>query len=238
MVGPRTRCRLEREIYLIRIRFKADIWKGREEMSKRLKAECIRLEKKYFQDLTLTDKGIRSKFKHGWSIGVPVISIRDVSINLKDIVGPFEVEDGNAGNYDKNKNRIELKRLLVVRCAKERTRDILLHEMIHAYLDQIEKFRHGQSWRPEGQNIEQILLAHLVISLKERLGNDFDRVFTIISDSRFWVDGHSLLFVLKSLDIDLRSDYPLGSILGYDREECLSCDVADAVQMLDEREFK
>ncbi len=103
--------------------------------------------------------------------------------------------------------------LKCIEISERRNKDdvVLLHEMIHAYEYML------------AENTE-IHKQYLVIDLYEKI---FDRIprlkeiimfdaHTIMAEKSGRV--HGPLFLLKSLDLDLKLDKPLGSVYGYGRE--------------------
>lgn len=83
---------------------------------------------------------------------------------------------------------------------------ILLHEMIHAYESMLSDYK-----------IEH---EYLIVKLYQKLLPKIPSLIKIIeSDINIINREHTVLFLLKSLDIDLMLKLPLGSIYGYGREE-------------------
>ena len=92
---------------------------------------------------------------------------------------------------------------------KKELKNILIHEMIHAY---------ECALPPTAQ---QLLVLFLYQKLSKRLGKrKLDKIITI--DQHLILNVHTLLFLLKSLTIDLARKLPLGTIFGYDRLEYFS----------------
>jgi hypothetical protein len=81
----------------------------------------------------------------------------------------------------------------------------ILHEMIHAY-----EMMLGD------ESLNQYVVIKLYNELSSKI-SDLDEYIQI--DSHVLIKEHSLLFMLKSLDLDLRLKLKLGSIYSYGREE-------------------
>lgn len=92
---------------------------------------------------------------------------------------------------------------------------VLLHEMIHFY---------------ESVVNEQPLYFHdaLLWSLYSNLKGKIPELDTIISnnahimiESNLFSEGglHDVLFLLKSFNLDIKMEYPLGTVFGYGRED-------------------
>ena len=69
-----------------------------------------------------------------------------------------------------------------------------------------------------------ILLFSLYDDLRKRVPDLRDRIIAhthLISSEKVLLSGgeHDLLFFLKSIDLDLRCGYPLGTVCGYGRDE-------------------
>jgi len=81
---------------------------------------------------------------------------------------------------------------------------VLLHEMIHIYNHLL---------------ICERLDDYVLIRLYEKLQPLFKNLYDIIDlDNHILNNEHSLLFLLKSLDLDFRAGFDFGTIYGYDRE--------------------
>ena len=92
---------------------------------------------------------------------------------------------------------------------------VVLHEMIHAYVG---LFREG---KPHMSliGIAELLLVRLYADLQKRIPDLDKRIIdhqNMIGDEIFVQHGpHDLLFFLKSLDLDLQLNLPLGSVCSY-----------------------
>ena len=94
-------------------------------------------------------------------------------------------------------------------------RRVILHEMIHAYENILDNTNYS------------VLKENLLIALYRKLSpeiSDLDQRIAIHSElwgqTNVMNSGgkHGLLFFLKSLDLDIRCSYPLGTVCGYGRD--------------------
>lgn len=116
------------------------------------------------------------------------------------------------GGYFKDEEQI-----LCIAEGKTEKDNIILHEMIHMYESNLNKqplFYHDT------------LLWALYNDLKEKiehLGEIVSGHAHILVGQSIYNQGgeHDILFLLKSLDLDLKMGYPLGTVFGYDMEEIL-----------------
>lgn len=87
-------------------------------------------------------------------------------------------------------------------------KNIILHEMIHAYESIL------------FPSFREFLILYLYDLLIKKLG--YKKLWKYIrTDNHVLYRVHSPLFLLKSLELDLKLKYPLGTIYGYGREELL-----------------
>ena len=122
----------------------------------------------------------------------------------------FVIDDNGeiAGCTDLRERTISITRSNV------KNKSVVLHEMIHAY----ERILHDSN---------PILLENIMLSLYLKLSPlipDLDKRIKIHSElcgqqELARIGGyHGLTFFLKSLDLDIRCGYPLGTICGYGRD--------------------
>jgi len=177
---------------------------------KKLMSEALTYEEQYFKDMTMQSKSIQEHYMcHMENDGEivktnygdpPYISICDWKIvekKLRNRIGfcyPRDLE-------------IAIKQGLSPRERKL----TFLHEMIHAYEAEL-RFQHANS--------KELILIFLYKNLIKRLGEKKANSFLkTASKSIFWVSSHSILFTLKSLDLDIRLKLPFGSVFCYGRED-------------------
>lgn len=92
---------------------------------------------------------------------------------------------------------------------------VVLHEMIHVYECILET--------SVNQHYRDIIAFALYNDLSNKIDDLFDRIVShshTISNNQVLLSGgeHGILFYLKSLDLDLRLRLPLGTIMGYGRD--------------------
>jgi hypothetical protein len=103
-------------------------------------------------------------------------------------------------------------------------REIILHQMIHAYEDLLLRDGEYSYWRHLAHDI---LLFCLHNKLKTKITNLNKKIIEyghFLTQERITTDGgfHGILFFLKSLDLDLRLGMKLGTVCGYGRDEFLN----------------
>lgn len=116
-----------------------------------------------------------------------------------------ELEDGTLGCFE----RLEYR--LTVKPGCEERDSVILHEMIHMYqavLDSLPLFFHD------------VVLWCLYKSLRDKVTDLDARIMGhghILNETAILNAGgrHDILFLLKSFDLDLRMEYPLGTVFGY-----------------------
>ena len=101
---------------------------------------------------------------------------------------------------------------------KNRLKFTLLHELIHVYEALYEEFKYCEIYK-------QWLCIYLYESIKKRIGEklikkilEYELNYFIFRESRYR-SFHSLLFLFKSLDLDLYLGKRFGTVYGYGREE-------------------
>ena len=91
---------------------------------------------------------------------------------------------------------------------------VILHEMIHAYISNFKGDRLAVF-------LECLLLRlynELKIKIPDLDGRIINHAHTIRQEDFYGHGSHGLLFFLKSLDLDLRLNLPLGSVCSYGRD--------------------
>jgi len=182
--------------------------------AEKLKKCALECEKLYFEDFTFREDSIAGDIYN---------SVKDIMANRKREIKSrsriptmkkvnFKLQEpkteNSEGTYNPSENTITI---------HPGYNDLwtLLHEMIHAYEHQL-KFVQGE-----------ILTVRLYSKLKEKIKN-LDLVLTAwahcenqqLQDEE---NDHAILFLLKSLDLDLRLNLPMGAIIGFhsDRRDSL-----------------
>lgn len=180
-----------------------------------LKAMLMSFENKYFKDLTLQDTVLQKQllshlFESDSKESVlpnpetkkisKLLSIEFYNVKIRDF------DEGTEGLHNANTKTIYLSKRLE---GEQRISSTLLHEMLHAYEYRIHRAFHS---------LYQPLLIHTYEDLKRNLGEQkFGQVMTNLPrEVRSTLDGHSLFFWLKSLELDLKLDYKPGTVAGFD----------------------
>lgn len=171
----------------------------REEL--KLLEKAIDMEEKYFSDMTLKDyceKLGRYQVKHEgeW-----------IDITDSEYLNGVDISDGwrfkIARDLDCLGRCNSKERLIEINESNKDDETTLLHELIHAY----------ESMLSEG------FKQYLLIDLYERLLPQVPRLKELLTSEMHCFSyrriGHTPLFILKSLDLDLRLNRPLGTIYGY-----------------------
>ena len=170
--------------------------------SSKLMCEALTYEDQYFKDMTMKHRSIEEPYTN--FDNPPSISIVDWKIVEKKL----RKREGycNAHNLE-----IVLKQGVP---SKER-KLTLLHEMIHAYEAELK-------WANQ-LNIRELVFIFLYKNLMKRLGDKkANSLLKTVSQSIFWTSRHSILFILKSLDLDIRLKLPFGSVVAYGRTDFFS----------------
>jgi hypothetical protein len=174
----------------------------RTEDEARLFSNAIGLQEKYFKDMTLEKYAKQLTKYQDVNTGQIIINGFDQTVNLNISSWRFNiVEDsvdyGGCCNY--------LERVIKIPESNKNDKFTLLHEMIHAFEWMLSQ---------ECETYKQFLIVELYKKLVLKIPNLNKLMLTDIH-SIFHI--HSVLFMLKSLDLDLRLKRPLGSIYAYGR---------------------
>ena len=180
--------------------------------------KMLTYEERYFKDMTLNAKEIQNLFmcyqksdKGKWvktTLGeTPYISLGYWKITERRVRG--------CDGYCKSK---DLEIVIKKGMSEKEQRITLLHEMIHALEDEL------TCTGGCNEVMREILLLYLYKKIVKRLGyKKTDTLMRAMTSSIFWYDvagsGHSILFTLKSLDLDIRLHLPYGSIFAYGRTD-------------------
>ena len=164
----------------------------------------------YFQDMTLKDDKMQKMFDC-FMEGVPFRSLNKWTFSFTN---KKPIPTGASGLCVSDETRIYVP--IIFRKDDERRKEILLHEMIHAYIHELNNIMRT------GDTITQWLVIHFYQEMIEKLGKArTDDIISIVSDSYFWQDNHDFLFMLKSFDLDLLLKWPLCTTFDSDRVEIL-----------------
>jgi len=172
---------------------------------------ALNYEDKYFKDMTMELEAIKNNYmiylKKGdkfvkTNLGdPPFITIADWKIIEKDTL---DCE----GKCDCKKLEILIKKGLSPKDKKT----TILHEMIHAYEEELQLSQQGKP--------REIVFLYIHNIIIKRLGiKNTNKLLKQAQSSLFWVDDHSILFTMKSLELDLRLKLPFGSIFAYGKTD-------------------
>jgi hypothetical protein len=93
---------------------------------------------------------------------------------------------------------------------------VILHEMVHAYINLFKQSKYKII-----ETLFECLLLRIYNDLKTKIPDLENRIIghthTIKQEDFNGMGSHGLLFYLKSLDLDLRLGFPLGTVCGYGR---------------------
>ena len=185
----------------------------------RLQEKMMEYEEAYFEDFTLKPDSILRDF-----ICFEVKDDSDKWVEIAEDLPdtglfycvPYVIKiadlDGAAGEYD-----IE-SRTITIGSEYVDDQKVILHEMIHAYINLFENSKYAII-----ATLLECLLLRLYTELKTKISNLDGRIIDhahVIGQEDFRGKGaHGLLFFLKSLDLDIRLDLPLGSVCSYGRDD-------------------
>jgi hypothetical protein len=184
------------------------------ENSAEIQERALYLEKQYFTDLLLKDyeqelgvyKAL-SGTKRRWAQALDA-GFDEIALGLSIYNWSFEPTDNLMDDTGAPCEGICDPKVNTIWIDAENLHDdtTLLHEMIHAYDSVLYKKFSSQR-------------DYVVLRLYEALKNQIPDLLQLISvDLNSGNITHSLLFILKSLDLDLRLDKPLGTVYSYGRE--------------------
>ena len=186
-----------------------------------LRRLAIQAEDEYFGDLTLRDyPGITAKLAEEYDDGGYLLHLPSVEHVALFSIGTFDDGDTTGCYYRKTKS---------ITLATEDGGGIpynnLLHEMIHFYIHELEGDRADESGssRPD-QSLKQYIAVKLWLKLSESVPDLDQRAQDFVEltdhDELEHKGGeHDLLFFLKSLELDVKCGYPLGTVFGYGRAD-------------------
>jgi hypothetical protein len=170
----------------------------------KLRIMMLRYEQQYFKDLALKSAPLaRGLLRDNEDDGSNTegISLNGWSIKTKDRIRKDSDLDGIC--------RVSSRTILLKKgLPKRRIVPVLLHEMIHAYEFQLSQPR------------RELILVYLYGRLAKKLGEPRLQAFIDLhTHGALYVPDHSLLFLLKSLDLDVRLKKAFGTVAAYGRME-------------------
>lgn len=181
-------------------------WRNRTPEQYELQVLCFDCEQEYFEDMLLEDGSLLN------DIIKTVLDYTDgIFLGIDGKLRLYIVDDSDFnGCFYGNEEKIEINRQYI------HDKSVILHELIHYYEHQLE-----EEFPPF---IRELLVLELynkllppISDLKERIFNHCE-LYTY--EKTFRGSGeHGVLFFLKSLDLDIRCGYPLGTVCGYGRDK-------------------
>ena len=207
---------MEDSIFEDDIKMEYILWRhSADEREKKLYNTILDYQEEYFKDMTLQSDSILHDFLHtefadeegdfhaaSSVVQMKMSSIENYYYRIKIIDTPKPI------------GRINYKdRVIEFSPQSSEMPDVIMHEMIHAYEDSLGE--HPAYYR-------DILFLCLYKDLSSRIENldSYILKFSSLVDlENIQMRGgrHSILFFLKSLDIDLRMKYEFGTTFGYGR---------------------
>lgn len=184
----------------------AEWWNNRTPEQYALHGLCFDYEEKYFEDMCLEDGSLLN------NIIETVLNYTDgifLGIDGKLRLYIVDSDDFN-GCFYRDEQKIEISRPYI------NDKSVILHELIHYFEYQLEK-----ELQPF---IRELLILELYNKLLPQISDLKERIFNHCElysyTETFKGNGeHGVLFFLKSLDLDIRCGYPLGTVCGYDRDK-------------------
>lgn len=180
-------------------------WSNRTPEEYALQGLCFDYEEEYFEDMLLKDGSllndiieITSEITDGIFLGID--KLRLYIVNSDDFNGCFY----------RNENKIEISKDYV------NDKSVILHELIHYYEYMLEEELPSL--------IRELLVLELYNKLVPQIPDLRKRIFEHCElysyVETFKGSGqHGVLFFLKSLDLDIRCGFPLGTVCGYGRDK-------------------
>jgi len=182
----------------------------------KLQEKMLEYEEAYFEDFTLKPDSILHDFI--------AVEIEDGSGNWIECFetlpntelfcceAPYDIKIAVLDGYDGVCNTES--RTITIGPGYIDDQKVILHEMIHAYISQFK----GDQFAV----FLECLLLRLYNKLKTKIpdleGRIINHAHARTQEDFFGSGSHGLLFFLKSLDLDLRLNLPLGSVCSYGRD--------------------
>lgn len=180
-------------------------WSNRTPEEYALQGLCFDYEEEYFEDMLLKDGSLlndiietTSEITDGIFLGMD--KLRLYIVNSDDFYGCFY----------RNEGKIEISK------DYENDKSVILHELIHYYENMLEEELPSL--------IRELLVLELYNKLIPQIPDLRKRIFKHCElysyTETFKGSGqHGVLFFLKSLDLDVRCGFPLGTVCGYGRDK-------------------
>jgi hypothetical protein len=185
-----------------------DGWlKTRSHAEYELQSMALTYEEKYFSDLRLTEPSIHKKllvYQVQCDDGTWIDTSDDLNITVDDWIFKYRRSPNWLGFCD------DKHRTIYIRTGLDETKHkaALLHEMIHAYEAML-----SQPYR------EWLLLELHKRMLRRVSPAKLHRYIAASTHTIVHNNAHGILFLLKSLELDLRFRWKLGTVFGYNRQD-------------------
>ncbi len=181
-------------------------WNNRTPEECALHYMCYEYEEEYFEDMLLKDDSLLN------DIIATVSECTDgIFLGIDGCLRLYIVDDSDFyGCYYGNECKIEINRKYLT------DKSVILHELIHFYEHLLEK--------EQKPFIRELLVLELYNKLSTSIPDLKEHIFKhceLYSYTKTFQESgeHGVLFFLKSLDLDIRCGFPLGTVCGYGRNE-------------------
>lgn len=178
-------------------------WQNRTPEECGLQLHALEYEEEYFEDMLLEKNSIL------YDVSETLLEYTDdVFMGIGNVVRFYIINSNDFyGCFYCNEYKIEIDRDHV-------TKKVILHELIHYYEYQLEM---------HFPFIRELLILELYNKLLPLIADLRERIFKHCEmyshlDTFYGNGAHGVLFFLKSLDLDIRCGYPLGTVCGYGRD--------------------
>ena len=187
---------------------------------KELYYTILDFEEEYFPEMTFKADSIISKFLEYEIVeddGSFTKTYEEILSSIKYMNYRFYIKDIENYPYGQAIGQINSEeRTLIIAPEFSTDKGTILHEMIHVYVDNINNNFH--------MFYHDIFTLCLYNDLKSKVPELDNRILShthVILGQKITMQGgsHDILFFLKSLDLDLRCGYKLGTICAYGRDE-------------------
>lgn len=189
-------------------------WESRDDDTRGLHEKILQYDSEYFDDMQLKDSTMEKYTiaTDGYGNECSLKDLFNLDFDLDSNKYTYHIEklDDCEALCDFENNTITFD----PKFASDKA--TILHEMIHAHENILDSIK-----RPF---IKEIILLHLYDKLKSQIPDLNDKIAghaNILSGMDIYMRGgnHDVLFYLKSIDLDLRCGYKLGTVCDYDRDK-------------------
>lgn len=179
-------------------------WDNRTQEEYDLHGLCFECEAEYFEDMNLESGSLLNDI-----IETTINYTDGIFLGIDGVLRVYVVDTGDfSGRFNCIENIMEIKREYIA------DKSVILHELIHFHENQLEK--------EVEPFIKELLVLELYNKLLPQIDDLRERIIKhceLYSYAQTFASGgqHGVLFFLKSLDLDIRCGYPLGTVCGYGR---------------------